>query len=48
MFNLAQEVMACLPTASCYSLLLHERFLLFYMESIKNEINYKIEDVLNF
>jgi hypothetical protein len=48
MFNLAQEVMACLPLASCYSLLLHERFLLFCMESIKNEISYKIENGVQF
>jgi hypothetical protein len=48
MFNLVQEVMACRPPASCYSLFLHERFLLFCMESIKNEISYKIEDGVQF
>jgi hypothetical protein len=48
MFNLVQEVMGCLPPASCYSLFLHERFLLFYMESIKNEISYKIENGVQF
>jgi len=48
MFNLAQEVMACHPPASCYSLFLHESFLLFFMESIKNEISYEIEDGVQF
>lgn len=48
MFNLVQEVMACRPPASCYSLFLHERFLLFCMESIKNEISYEIEDGVQF
>ena len=48
MFNLVQEVMACCPPASCYSLFLHEHFLLFCMESIKNEISYEIEDGVEF
>jgi len=48
MFNLAQEVMACHSPASCYSLFLHECFLFFYMESIKNEISYEIEDGVQF
>ena len=48
MFNLVQEVMACRPPASCYSLFLHERFLLFCMESIKNEVSYEIEDGVQF
>jgi hypothetical protein len=48
MFNLAQEVVAFLPPTSCYSLFLHERFLLFCMESIKNEISYKIENGVQF
>jgi hypothetical protein len=48
MFSLAQEVMACRPPASSYSLFLHERFLLFCMESIKNEISYKIENGVQF
>lgn len=48
MFSLVQEVMACRPPASCYSLFLHERFLLFFMESIKNEASYEIEDGVQF
>ena len=48
MFNLAQEVMACCPRASCYSLFLHERFHLFCMESIKNKISCEIEDGVQF
>lgn len=48
MFNLVQEVMAYHPTASCYSLFLHERFLLFCMEIIKNEVSYEIEDGVQF
>lgn len=48
MFNLVQEVMAVLSFASCHSLFLRERFLLFYMESIKNEISYEIEDGVKF
>jgi len=48
MFNLAQEVMACHPPASCYSLFLHEHFLLFCVESIKNDISYKIENGVQF
>lgn len=48
MFNLAGEVMACRSPASCYSLFLHEHFLLFYMEGIKNEISYEIEDGVQF
>ena len=42
MFNLVQEVMACRPPTSCHYLFLHERFLLFFMESIKNEVSYEI------
>lgn len=48
MFNLAQEVMACRPPPYFYSLLLHEHFLLLCMESIKNDIIYKIEDGVQF
>jgi len=48
MFNLVQEVMACHPPASCYSLFFHECFLLFYMESVKNKISYEIEDDIQF
>jgi hypothetical protein len=48
MFHLAQEVMACRPPASCYYLFLHEHFLLFYMERIKNKISYKIENGVQF
>ena len=46
--NLAQEVMACRPPASSYSLFLHERFLFFYLESIKKEISHEIEDGVQF
>ena len=48
MFSLVQEVMACRPPASFYSLFLHERFLLFCMESIKNKVIYEIEDGVQF
>ena len=48
MFNLVQEVMACHLPASYYSLFLHERFLLFCMESIKNDISYEIEYGVKF
>jgi hypothetical protein len=48
MLNLAQEVMACRPPASSYSLFLHERFLFFCLESIKNEISHEIEDGVQF
>lgn len=48
MFNLAQEVMACRPPTSFYYLFLHECFILFCMERIKNEIGYEIEDGVQF
>lgn len=34
--------------ASYHSLFLHEGFLLFFMESIKNEISYEIKDDVQF
>lgn len=48
MFNLVQEVMACHPPAYCYSFFLHEHFLLFCMESIRDEISYEMEDGVQF
>lgn len=48
MLNLTQEAMACCPLASCYSLFLHERFLLFCLESIQKEISHEIEDGVQF
>ena len=48
MLHLEQEVMACHPPASSYSLFLHERFLFFCLESIQKEISHKIEEVVLF
>lgn len=44
MLHLVQEAMACHPSASCYSLFLHECFLFFCLESIQKEISHDIED----
>lgn len=43
-----QDVMECRPCTSFYSLFLHECFLLFCMESIKNEVSYEIEYGVQF
>lgn len=48
MFELVQQVMACHPLDSCYSLFSHEHFLLFCMEIIKNEVSYEMEDNMQF
>ena len=40
--------MACRPPAHCYALFLHEKFLLFCLESIYKDIWYEIEDPIQF
>lgn len=48
MFKLVKEVMACHSPTPCYALFLHENFPLFYMESLKNEVSYEMEDFVQF
>ena len=47
-FSLAQQVMACKPPAHSYAIFLHEKILLFCLESIYKEIWYEIEDSIQF